>query len=345
MDKQRKVKRKLTPIGKLLVFIAGLTLIALLLNAFGIFDKKDKDTGKDKNKAEQTIKYDSDEFMPKVIYAKKTKDTAKLKTDSQFGILINLDKNEIVATKNGDERFYPASMTKIMTLLVAVENMESLDDTFTFTNEVIDPLVMENLSRAGFESGEEVTVKDMLYGCVLPSGADATYGLAVTIAGSEREFVKLMNDKANSLGLKNTHFVNVSGLHDDRHYSTPHDIALILDYAMQNKTCAEILSTVKYTTAKTPQHPEGIELENTMFSRMYGTEAEDVIISAGKTGYTTESGNCLASYAENADGEKFILVTGKASNFWKSIYDALNTYSEFCGNGTINIPNQDALNY
>lgn len=342
MATRKRQKRKLTPIGKFLVFILIAILVALI---FGKCFKKD--TTNNLSNTKPAISKDVlDSFKPtkKVTYAKENENTETLDIESEYGILINLDTNTVIATKNGDKKIYPASMTKIMTLIVAVENAKSLDDTYTFTTEVIDPFVIEDASRAGFENGETVTIKDMLYGCVLPSGADATYGLAVSIAGSEREFVKLMNKKANEMGLKNTHFVNVSGLHDELHYSTAHEIALILNYAMKNPTCAEVLSTVEYTTAKTPVHPEGIPLTSTMFSRMYGTEAEDVTIIAGKTGYTTEGGNCLASYAENADGEKYVLVTGKAQGLWKSIYDALGTYAEYCGNGVLNLPDESSYN-
>lgn len=276
-------------------------------------------------------------------YATRNDDTKSLKIDSDYGILINLDTMSVVADKKGDDRIFPASMTKVMTLIVAVENLKDLNETFTFTNELIDPLVNEEASRAGFEPNETVPIRDLLYGTVLPSGADATTALAEVVAGNEREFVKLMNKKANEMGLMNTHFMNTSGLHDEYHYSTCHEMALILNYAMQNELCAKILSAVQYTTTKTPQHPDGIELYSTMFSRMYGNEAVGVTIKAGKTGYTTEGGNCLVSYAVKDDGTRYILTTAHASGQWVPTYDAIHAYAKFVGNGEENIQPENTV--
>lgn len=276
-------------------------------------------------------------------YAKRNENTKKLDVESKYGILIDLKNGLVIGDKKGDEKIYPASLTKIMTLVVAVENIKDFNKTFTFTNEMIDPLVREEASRAGFDPNETVTIDDLLYGTVLPSGADATVGLAQYVCGSEDEFVKLMNKKVNELGLKNTHFMNTSGLHDEYHYSTAHEMALILEYAMQNKKCAEVLSTYTYTTSKTTEHPDGIELYSTMFSRMYGDEAEDVKIVSGKTGYTTEGGNCLASYAEDKNGNGYVLVTTNAEGSYTPIYDAINVYADFIGTGEVTIK-QEVVN-
>ena len=106
-----------------------------------------------------------------------------------------------------------------------------------------------------------------------------------------------MNAKAEELGLKNTHFTNASGLYDPNHYSTATDIAMLMSAVMENDTCREILGTYQYTTSVTEQHPEGIPLESTMFSRMYGNEVTGITIEAGKTGYTSIAGNTLVTCA------------------------------------------------
>lgn len=121
-----------------------------------------------------------------------------------------------------------------------------------------------------------------MYGIALPSGADATTAIAIYLCGSEDEFVKLMNRKVEELGLKNTHFTNASGLYDPNHYSTATDIAMLMSAVMENDTCREILGTYQYTTTATEQHPEGILLESTMYSRMYGNEVTGISIDAGK---------------------------------------------------------------
>lgn len=247
---------------------------------------------------------------------------------SKYCVLIDIENNKILAERNADEKMYPASMTKIMTLIVAVENMESPDDTFTMTYDILNPLINEDASLAGFEENETITIKDMLYGAILPSGAEATVGLAEAIAGSETNFVRMMNEKAEEMGLKNTHFTNTSGLHDDNHYSTALDMAVILEYALQNDLCREILSTYQYTTSKTKEHPKGILLESTMFSRMYGDEVENVTIEGGKTGFTSEAQHCMASFAIK-NNKEYIVVTAMEDDKWGSVYDAFDIYEQY----------------
>lgn len=247
---------------------------------------------------------------------------------SKYGVLVDVSENKIIAQREADKIIYPASMTKIMTLIVAAENMNSIDDRFTMTYEILHPLMEADASITGFEEGETVTVEDMLYGTVLPSGADAAIGLAERISGSEVNFVKLMNEKAEVLGLKHTHFTNTSGLHDENHYSTATEMAVILEYALQNDLCRKVLSTYQYTTSRTKEHPQGILLESTMFSRMYGDEVEGVQIEGGKTGFTDEAENCLASFAVK-DGHEYIAVTAGSYDYWLTVYDAFELYGNY----------------
>lgn len=276
------------------------------------------------------------------MYASYTPDSRTIgKNDisSDYAILIDLENNTVLASKKGDEKMYPASMTKMMTLIVAAEHAENLDDTFEMTNAITDPLFRENASVAGFLNGEQVTLRDLMYGLILPSGADCAVALALYTAGSEAAFADMMNEKVAELGLKNTHFMNPTGLHDENQYSTCHEIALILEYALRDDFMRTVLSTYKYTTEKTPQHPDGITLYSTMQSRMYGNEAPGMFILGGKTGYTTEAGNCLASYAVkyDKDTEKeddlksktpgYIFVSAHGGSVWAPIFDAINMYA------------------
>ena len=276
------------------------------------------------------------------MYASYTPDSRTIgKNDisSDYAILIDLENNTVLASKKGDEKMYPASMTKMMTLIVAAEHAENLDDTFEMTTAITDPLFLENASVAGFLNGEQVTLRDLMYGLILPSGADCAVALALYTAGSEAAFADMMNEKVAELGLKNTHFMNPTGLHDENQYSTCHEIALILEYALRDDFMRTVLSTYKYTTEKTPQHPDGITLYSTMQSRMYGNEAPGMFILGGKTGYTTEAGTCLASYAVkyDKDTEKeddlksktpgYIFVSAHGGNVWAPIFDAINMYA------------------
>ncbi len=251
--------------------------------------------------------------------------------DAGSAILVDVTDNTVLAAREANARMYPASVTKIMTLLVAVENITDYTETYTMPFEMLNRLYIENATVAGFSTGEAVNMTDLLYGTILPSGADATEALAMHISGSEAAFVELMNAKAAELGLVNTHFVNTSGLHDPDHYTTATDMAVLLREAMKNPLCRQVLTTYQYTTAATEQHPEGILLSSTLFERMYGTEPEGATVIGGKTGYTSEAGHTMASYAVGDDGHDYIFVSMKGSTRWEATYDAIDVYTEFCG--------------
>lgn len=154
---------------------------------------------------------------PKIeLFADFTDNTQSIpaKYESDHIYIANLKTNEVVAERRSTERAYPASTTKIMTLLVAVENIKDMSESFEMTYQITDPLFEEGATVAGFSAGEKVNMSDLLYGVILPSGGDASIGLATHISGSEKEFVKLMNKKAKELGLKDTHFTNCTGLHN-----------------------------------------------------------------------------------------------------------------------------------
>lgn len=261
--------------------------------------------------------------------------------DSAHAILLDCDANEVLALKgDGAEHIFPASMTKLMTLIVAIEHIEDMDATFTITDEMLQPLYADSASMAGFQGGETVTMRDLLYGAALPSGADATVGLALATAGSEEAFVQWMNDKVAELELTDTHFVNTSGLHDENHYSSVTDIALIMEYCMMNDTCREVVSAENYTTSQTEQHPQGIFLESTMFNKMYGNEVQGIAIRGGKTGFTDEAGHCLASYAELPNGKRYIVVTSFGGTKWHPVFDAFKLYGIITGTYPMETPTE-----
>lgn len=133
----------------------------------------------------------------------------------------------------------------------------------SITREITDYSYQNKCSAAGFLDEETVTVRDLFYGTILPSGADAAVGLATYVAGSHEAFVELMNQKLDALGLADTaHFTNAVGLYDELHYCTPYDMAMILKAALENDFCREVLSAHTYVTSQTTQHPEGITLSN-----------------------------------------------------------------------------------
>ncbi len=321
-----KIRRRAVALGLILV------LLAVILFSVRSCQKEEP---KDKNEVKENIvteqKKDDEVKIEQSIFDETDETVAIPQTnDSKSGVIIRLSDNKIIAKRSMHDKIYPASTLKIMTLLTAVEYITDLNDTFTMTYEITDPLYVEEASVAGFLNGEEVTVRDLLYGMILPSGADGAMGLAIKIAGSEKEFVKLMNSKAEELGLEDTNFTNVSGLYDPNNYSSAYDMAVILYTAMQNNLCREILSTYQYTTEKTPQNPQGILLSSTLFTYMYGTEPETATILGGKTGYVDEAGYCIASFGEaNESGEEYIVVTMGNSSKWPAFYGQIDLYKEF----------------
>ena len=258
--------------------------------------------------------------------------TLDLELYSSSAVLVDVQSGTVLAEKGMDEKIYPASMTKVMTLLVAAKNLPDLDATFTMTQTIIDPLYLAGASMAGYVNGETVTMRDLLYGAVVPSGAEATEALAQALAGSEEAFVAMMNEKAAALGLTNTHFMNTSGLHDENHYSTVREIALLLQAAMQNETCAEILSAENYRASETEQHPDGLAMTNKFLYRVHHEYSlGGAQITAAKTGYTAEAMNCCASAGKTPDGRSVICVTANAWTGDYCIEDHIALYTKYCG--------------
>ena len=222
---------------------------------------------------------------------------------------------------------YPASMTKIMTTIVAIENLSDLDQQITLTNDMVADLYAQDATQAGFQPGETAPAIDYLYGVMLPSGAECCRALAVTIAGSEDAFVDLMNQKAEKLGLDNTHFCNTTGLHADNHYSTAKDIATLLHYALKNDTFREIIESPYHPTQATNVHPDGFTFYSTMFKNLSDTTVIDGQILGGKTGFTSEAGCCLASFAEIDDIEYILVTAGAYQAGTPHIDDAVKLYN------------------
>lgn len=249
---------------------------------------------------------------------------------SKHAILVDLKDNKILYAREADERTYPASLTKMMTVLVAIENLSTemmkVPNDFSYLYE-------QNAALAGFLPGDLVRTSDLLYGIMLPSGADAALTVAENIAGSEAKFVKLMNEKSKELGMNNTHFTNVIGLHDNNHYTTVHDLAILLEYALKNPTFKKIFTTGIYTTAPT-QYSDGMTFKSRLFSKIDSPNFNGGKLLGGKTGYTEEAELCLASLA--TDGKKeYILVTTNAEGGpyteQTNILDAFNLYERFLG--------------
>lgn len=240
---------------------------------------------------------------------------------------MNAKSGKVIGDINGEEQMYPASMTKIMTTILAIENLKDLNQEITITNDMVADLYVQDAMQAGFQPNETVKAIDLLYGVMLPSGAECCVALADTVAGSVSDFVTLMNEKAEKLGMTGTHFSSISGLHREDHYSTAKDIALLLRYAIKNDTFREIIESPYHSTSGTNIHPDGITFYSTMFKNLSDTSVIDGEIKGGKTGYTSQAGHCLASFAE-IDGVEYILVTAGAPGTGNPhIADAVKLYN------------------
>ncbi len=250
---------------------------------------------------------------------------------SEYAVLIRADTGEILAQKGSDARFYPASLTKVMTMIVACERLDAddMERKLVLRQELWD-YVREGSyyesSVAGFDAEDEIKIIDLLYGIGMRSASDCCMLIADDIAGSEEAFVKLMNDKAAALELTDTHFDNVIGHESEENYSTPRDMAVIMAYAMQNELIAEILGTKNYefrvSYYKTPDLYTDYRFTyaNTLFGDRMETYQEktgsafalsSATLTAGKTGSFIVSSHIVCA-AEGLDGEEYILVLGNA---------------------------------
>ncbi len=250
---------------------------------------------------------------------------------SEYGILINNDTKEIVATKNATERIVPASMTKVMTVLTASKHLstEQLSEVVSLSHEAVDYSYAGGGSTSGFVEDEQVTVKDLFYGTILPSGGDAAAQLAIYVAGDIDSFVDMMNEEAAELGISDTtHFTNPVGFHSDDHYSTPYDIAIIMMAALDDELCNEVLNTKVYQSTATNVNPEGITISNWFLRRI---EDKDIggTIGGAKTGYVDESGSCAVSSMTSESGTEYICCTAKSTSSWQCIYDHVAIYKTY----------------
>lgn len=257
-----------------------------------------------KSKSEKEDKKDEDKDDDEIPFP-------DLHTD--YYMLADLETGKVLASENVDEKVYPASTTKILTAIIAIENC-NLKDTVTATREAIDPIGL-NHSNMGILVGEELTVEDLLYGLLVHSANDAANVLGVHISGNLEDFSTLMNEKAQELGMTNTNFVNAHGYHDDDHYTTVGDLAKVTIYAMKNELFQEIVKTPRYEIPPTNKYKETRYLSNTnMFISGNKTQKHLYKNCIGvKTGSTDEAGNCLISAAEE-NGTKLFAVVMKCKN-------------------------------
>lgn len=227
-------------------------------------------------------------------------------TGSPSVMLMELSTGTVLYEKNSTEEHYPASITKILTTLVALENA-SLDEVVTFSDRAINETMGSGIAR---DYGEQMTVEQCLYAVMLESANECAFAVAEHVGGTMEKFVDMMNEKAKELGCKNTHFSNPHGLQDENHYTSAHDMALIAQAAYENETFRIITGTKIYTIPPTNKHPnEDTVLRNhhDMLVPYHHTQYVYENCVGGKTGYTDAANTTLVTYGEK-DGMTLVCV-------------------------------------
>ena len=233
----------------------------------------------------------------------------EIEVEAKAALIVEKNTEKIIYEKNIYEQNYPASVTKILTAILAIENCD-LEEYATVSQSAISNVPFDYLVAPLFV-GEQMKIKDLLYALMLKSSNDAAYVLAEHIGGSVEGFSDMMNKKAKELGCKNTHFVNPNGIHDDDHYTSAYDMYLISKYAMQNKTFANLVSTYKYTLPATNMYSyEDRVMENTNKFLNPDHLLYNENVKGIKTGNTDEAGHCLITYIEKDNLGFYIVVLG-----------------------------------
>ncbi len=245
---------------------------------------------------------------------------ADIDINSKNGIMYNLNDDIVIYEKNTNSEEEIASLTKIMTAIIVIENT-NLDDEIVIERRAFNGL--EGYALAGLKVGDKVTVRDLLYALMLPSGAEAGNMLSFAFTESQDDFIELMNNKAIELGLDNTHFDNPIGIDSQDNYSTAADLAILLKYALKNETFKQIYTATEYTTSN------GLKLSRTIDKYANGLDIS--LIKGDKTGHTEAAGYCLSSIS-TIDGIDYLIITLGAETTKEFISDHVNLYNYYSTN-------------
>lgn len=226
----------------------------------------------------------------------------------------NITDEKEVLNINGEEKVAPASLTKIMTVIASLENIDDLSALAPVDKDTYQKMVAVNSSMAGFYGKEQTTYRDLLYGTMLASGGECANSLAINISKTTEEFVKLMNEKSKEIGLNNTNFTNPEGLDEENNYSTAKDISELIKNSLKNSEFREIFTKEEYISTSTLDHPEGIEIKSTVLTALSDYEQKDFKIIGGKSGTTENAGFCWATIAEKNNKEYICVVMGSETN-------------------------------
>lgn len=238
------------------------------------------------------------------------------------GGLFDLEHGQVRFAQGMYDKMYPASITKIMTGILAVK-YGNMEDIVTITEDMRN--LEEGSTEIGLEPGDQVTMDELFHGLLIYSGNDAAMAIATNVGGTVENFVEMMNEEARSLGATNTHFVNPTGLHNEDHYTTVYDIYLMLNEALSYQHFVDVMQLSSYNMTFTRGDTEQvIHLDSTdQYMTRQVSAPKGVTVLGGKTGTTSDAGSCLALVSQNAYGEPFISIILHAPTK-TALYDNMN---------------------
>lgn len=252
----------------------------------------------------------------------------------EYVTLYNMNEDTLLYSKNDTKKTSIASLTKMMTTLVAIEEIDNLDKIVTIKERDFEGTV--GYSKAGFKVGDKVTYRDLLYGIILPSGADAVNAVVNNTLGYDK-FIKKMNETAKKIGMNDTSYANPVGKDDENNYSTSNDLAKLLKYALKNETFKTIFTTKNYKTSN------GLNLESTV--NRYENILNTNEIKGAKSGFTKDAGRCLASITtlNNVD-YLLVVINSSTTSPYNAVKDTITIYDYYNNNyGYKNIINDDTF--
>ena len=305
--------------------LLSIILIIAILSA-GCISKKEKLVTEYETTNYDTYLYEGELFASQLCVSDTNVPLNDFEAASSLhaGALFGMSQQKVFYSEQIHDRLFPASTTKILTLYLALK-YGTLSDIVTVSDNAV--AVPSDSSVAGLRSGEQLTLEDLLYGLMLPSGNDSAVAIAEHISGSVDAFVELMNKEANALGATNSHFVNPHGYHDENHYTTAYDLYLIFNQGILNQKFIDIISSATYTTDI--KEPDGSTRsvtwkQSNLFVNGTRTAPENVTVIGGKTGTTDDAGACLVLYEQDSQSRPYIsIVMGAESK--NALYNTMDS--------------------
>ncbi len=247
----------------------------------------------------------------------KTTEPANEKITAKHTLMVDITDKKVLYEDKALDKAYPASITKLLTALV-VFRRGKLDETVTFSHTAAN-LSTAGAKKCGFKEGDKIVLKDLLTALLVYSGNDAAIAIADHVSGSEKEFVKLMNETAKNVGASHTHFVNPHGLHDKDHYTTAYDLYVIFNECLRYPEFKEMIKNVNYTVnyknKDDKEQSKTFKTTNLLLSKAYPLHVDNITVLGGKTGTTDAAGRCILLYSENTvTGHEYVSVVLNAKD-------------------------------